>query len=111
MRLLQARAWRVSLALALTGFGAACSEGTVETTHVPRQCSFEPGDATLADTHGLRINEVMTANDGAWVDEAGQTDDFIELVNTSDHAISLSDFALSDKPGKATALPEVMVEA
>lgn len=80
--------------------------------HPPEACSFAVPDATDgAAQFPLRINEVMTGNDGAWVDEQGETDDFIELVNTGDRTILLSDYALGDKPGKATPLPEVELDA
>ncbi|HXK20419.1 MAG TPA: PEP/pyruvate-binding domain-containing protein [Polyangiaceae bacterium] len=75
-------------------------------------CSFVPIDATTGDdAPALRINEVMTSNDGAWVDEAGQTDDFVELVNTGDNAISLGDYLVSDKAGQATPLPDLQLDA
>ncbi len=41
----------------------------------------------------LRINEVMTGNDGAWVDEVGETDDFVELINTGRARCSLGDYS------------------
>ena len=31
----------------------------------------------------LRINEVVSNNEGVWVDEVGETDDYIELYNAS----------------------------
>jgi len=79
---------------------------------VPKECSFSLVDVTSgAGARPLRINEVMSGNDGAWVDEQGETDDFIELVNTSDEAIELGDYFLSDKPSEATRLPELSLEA
>src|SRR5882724_6382807 len=104
------------LVVTLFAVGAVACSGKHTTPPQPQppveQCSFAPAHATSgADTHGLRINEVMTSNDGAWVDEAGQTDDFIELVNTSDSAISLSDYLVGDKPGKAHPLPDLQLDA
>ena len=55
----------------------------------------------------LRINEVMSANDGANVDEFGETDDWIELRNASDQVIALDDFVISDKQGAVVTLPDV----
>lgn len=83
----------------------------METTYVVYRCGFSlaaprPGGAT----HPLRINEVMTKNDGAWVDEYGETDDFVEVINTGKTAIALDDYALGDKSGKATRLPEATLE-
>jgi hypothetical protein len=57
----------------------------------------------------LRINEVMTANDGAWVDEAGETDDFIELVNHGPKPLQLANYLVGDKPGSASVLPARML--
>lgn len=80
-------------------------------TPPPDPCAYSLADVTEETKHHrLRVNEVMTANDGAWVDEYGETDDFIELINTSDETIELSDYALGDKSGKATHLPELSLE-
>lgn len=53
----------------------------------------------------LRINEVMSANDGANVDEIGQADDWIELRNDSDESIWLDDFLIGDTGGARFGLP------
>ncbi|HEX6272783.1 MAG TPA: lamin tail domain-containing protein, partial [Polyangiaceae bacterium] len=57
---------------------------------------------------GLRINEVVSDNEGVWLDEQGETDDYIELFNTSRDAQSLSDYALVDKGGERE-LPDLTV--
>ena len=93
---------------------AACSGGTSTTHHQPPPvgCSYSLVDVASGDeVFPLRVNEVMTGNDGAWVDEAGETDDFIELINTGSDTIVLSDYALGDKPDEATELPELELEA
>jgi len=46
---------------------------------------------------GVVINEFMASNDMTAADPAGDFDDWIELYNTTDEAISLSGFFLSDK--------------
>jgi len=53
----------------------------------------------------LRVNEVMSANDGASVDEVGQADDWIELRNDSEESIWLDDFMIRDKQGATFNLP------
>ena len=53
----------------------------------------------------LVINELVASNDGAAVDDFGETDDFVELVNTSDEVLSLDDFAVSDGGPDAAPLP------
>lgn len=45
----------------------------------------------------LVINEIMTANKGAYADEFGEIYDWIELYNGTDEDIDLTGFALSDE--------------
>jgi hypothetical protein len=59
----------------------------------------------------LVINEVMTQNDGAWIDELGQADDWVELINRSDRTLQLSDYTLSDGSGVAAPLPRIQLGA
>ncbi|WP_441292624.1 PEP/pyruvate-binding domain-containing protein [Sorangium sp. KYC3313] len=92
--------------------GVGCSGETrlPAEEHPPetKVCDFElPVAASPALSGDLRINEVMTGNDGAWVDEVGETDDFIELMNIGQRALDLGEYALSDKSGKATRLPKL----
>lgn len=62
-----------------------------------------PADASPGP---LRINEIVAANDGVWVDEAGETDDWVELVNTSpDTRIWLDDYSLGEPGGPRHRLP------
>jgi len=58
----------------------------------------------------LLINEVMSQNDGAWVDDLAEADDWIELVNVGDDALQLSDFTIEDSGGTAIALPDVVLQ-
>jgi hypothetical protein len=98
--------------LVLASAVGGCSGGNIETTNEVFRCSYVPGRARPGTaSHALRINEVMTGNDGAWVDEQGETDDFVELINSGSDPISLSDYALADKAGRATPLPELTLEA
>jgi Pyruvate phosphate dikinase, AMP/ATP-binding domain/Lamin Tail Domain len=48
---------------------------------------------------GLVINEVVAKNEGVWVDEEGETDDYIELFNGSKERVHLGDYLLSDVSG------------
>jgi hypothetical protein len=57
---------------------------------------------------GLRFNEVVSSNEGVWLDEQGETDDYIELYNTSSDAVSLSDYVMVDDGGERT-LPDLTV--
>jgi hypothetical protein len=53
----------------------------------------------------LVINEVMSQNEGAWIDEAGEADDWVEVVNRSPYDLSLAEYALRDGAGETFALP------
>ena len=55
------------------------------------------------------INEVSASNSSTIYDEDGDTPDWIELLNTSDNPILLSDYYLSDKKGDLLLyrLPEI----
>ena len=53
----------------------------------------------------LVINEVMSQNEGAWIDENGEADDWLELVNRSDQMLDLSNYALQDSTSVRVALP------
>jgi len=57
---------------------------------------------------GLRINEVVSQNEGVFIDEQGETDDYIELYNTSSRAQSLSDYFIVDDGGERD-LPDLSV--
>lgn len=56
--------------------------------------------------HGLVINEIVSVNDGAWADEWGEDEDYIELVNTSNKPIRTGGYVLSDDSGKRAKLPD-----
>lgn len=61
-----------------------------------------PGPSTL------RLSEVMASNDGAYLDEQGEAEDFVELVNMGDEPIDLSDFSLNDS-GDRGRLPSRII--
>jgi hypothetical protein len=57
----------------------------------------------------LRINEVVSQNQGVWVDEAGETDDYVELINASSETRDLGEYVLQDS-SHTVALPKVSLE-
>jgi hypothetical protein len=59
----------------------------------------------------IRINELMADNDGAWIDEARETDDWVELVNTGSEPLSLLGYAISDDEDSYTFLPSATLAA
>lgn len=66
-------------------------------------------DMALPPTGPLWITEVMASNDGAWVDEIGETDDWFELHNASDAPLSLAGYRVGDDPDLRVALPPVTI--
>jgi hypothetical protein len=57
----------------------------------------------------IRINEVVSDNQGVWVDEAGETDDYVEFVNASSVPRNLSQYQLQDSSSRVR-LPDVLLE-
>ena len=56
--------------------------------------------ATMVVNGALIINEVMADPITGLTDEEGELSDWVELYNTTDYAISLDNYALSDKENK-----------
>ncbi len=48
--------------------------------------------------HSLVINEFLAINNGDWVDEYGEADDFLELYNGTDSTITLNGMRITDDP-------------
>ena len=61
-----------------------------------RMSENQPGSGSAAAGGVVRINEVMTSNKGAVPDEDGDFPDWVELYNTSDTAVDISGFGLTD---------------
>jgi hypothetical protein len=59
----------------------------------------------------LVINEVMSQNDGAWIDENGEADDWLEVVNRTSGDLSLAGYALHDESAGAFPLPARVLRA
>ncbi len=51
------------------------------------------------------ISEVMAKNEGAWVDEVGETDDWIELHNRSEASVDLTGWRIGDDPADVHPIP------
>ena len=75
----------------------ACGDGTAARV-VP---DGGPGGATAT----LRLNEIMSNDDGTAIDEEGEVGDWIELVNAGTEPVQLADFALSDAHHAPQRLP------
>ena len=53
----------------------------------------------------LVINEIVSANEGAGVDEIGEADDYIELANPGQIDARLDQFVIRDSSGAEARLP------
>src|SRR5690606_20093521 len=74
-------------------------------------CSGETAPPSgAASEAALRINEVVSDNEGVWLDEHGEADDYIELFNAGDAAIGRADFVIVESSG-SHALPAIEVPA
>lgn len=58
----------------------------------------------------LRINEAVSSNDGVWVDEAGETEDLVELVNVGPTRLWLDDYRLGDRSDETVRLPAIALD-
>lgn len=70
--------------------------------------TYDPDAVTLKSD--LRINEVVSDNEGVWLDEMGETDDYVELYNASPRTLRLSDYLIVDRSGEHS-LPDVTLES
>lgn len=100
------------LGVLLFGWLSGCGARTVHDDFSARRdagsaCAVPFADQTpLASTAlGLRIGEVVSANDGVYVDELGESDDWLELENAGPTPLMLSDYVLSDSAGNRQQLP------
>lgn len=65
----------------------------------------DPDDTGGQDT--LVVNEVVSSNDGVAIDETGQPEDWIELINSGTTSIRLADYAIADSGSAFIPLPDV----
>ena len=79
-----------ALSFVLVGLALGCGSLDPEALPQPRE---------------LRINEVVSDNEGVFIDELGETDDYVELYNASDRTLRLSDYVIVNK--KEHALPAI----
>jgi hypothetical protein len=76
----------------------------------PAPTTPDSGTPTSEALGPLRINELMAKNDGAWIDEVGEADDWIELTNASDQLIQLANYSIEDAAGASVSLPDVQLQ-
>jgi hypothetical protein len=70
-------------------------------------CSAAPS-VISAEPPDLRINELVSNNEGVWLDELGEADDYLELQNPTAEPRDLSEYALIDSGGEH-GLPSLSV--
>lgn len=71
---------------------------------------------TISEIHGggpIRLNEIMTANSGVYVDADGETPDWIEVANIGNRPVSLKGYVLarSAKAGNVFVFPDMILQA
>ncbi len=73
----------------------------------------DPLTANTGGTSSIIINEFVASNDNGLEDEDGDTEDWLELLNTGDTPVSLLGWALTDDPLLAAkwVFPDVSLEA
>lgn len=59
----------------------------------------------------LVLNEIMTSNKGAYVDEKGNLYDYIEIYNGEDESINLKGYGLSDEAEVKYTFPDITIES
>lgn len=72
---------------------------------VPVLLALANACSTNATHSPLVINEVMTDNDSAWLDDAHEVEDWIELKNVSSEPLLLEHYVLRDDRGRSFHLP------
>lgn len=66
--------------------------------------SGDAGDA-VNRTSALRLNEIMSNDDGTAIDEQGEVEDWIELINSGTEPIELAGYTLTDGDHPPQPLP------
>ena len=67
----------------------------------PRKTEDSTAVTEIVSTRGVWISEVMTSNGIAQSDETNEFPDWVEITNTTDKAVDLSGWSLTDKLSRA----------
>ena len=65
-----------------------------------RNAFLRPYLDALAEDSDVRLNELVTQNDGSTRDEAGDADPWVELYNPGPGPVTLNGFFLTDDPAE-----------
>lgn len=60
--------------------------------------------------HDVRFNEIVSNNEGVFIDERGETDDYIEIYNAGSEAVELGGYVVADESAEYV-FPEVGLAA
>jgi hypothetical protein len=66
---------------------------------------YEPASAVDGASSALRVNEVVSDNDGVEIDELGETDDYVELYNAGKKPLELATHFIADENDRVHRLP------
>jgi hypothetical protein len=94
--------WAKTLPLTLGSLLLSCGQHLPPeegNTPLPEICARE------TSSRQLRINEVMAKNEGSVIDDAAETEDWLELYNGGDEAVELSCVKISGGEGVGAVLP------
>ena len=58
----------------------------------------------------LVFNEIISNNEGVYIDENGELDDWIEIANASDGPLDLSEFSIADGGSPVIGLPSILLQ-
>ena len=58
----------------------------------------------------LVFNEIISNNEGVYIDENGELDDWVEIANASDGPLDLSDFSIADGGSPVIELPSILLQ-
>src|SRR5690348_7125100 len=98
-----ALAWLLFAALLATAEG--CGNAPPAPLIADCAAEFDPTVAVDPKASALRINELVSDNDGVEVDERGETDDYVELYNGGSESIELSSHYVADSKDELHQLP------
>ncbi len=91
------------LALCVMVVGLVLFAPQVEVTPAANLSGTEIDEASASSGNtDLKITEVMSSNRSAYPDEEGSFPDWVELTNTGDSVLDLTDYGLSDRADKIT---------
>jgi len=80
---------------------------------VLRDDSQAPRVAQIYTTGAIRLNEVMSSNSKVLIDRSGNSPDWVEVINTSDHSVNIGGWSLAPTENSASVFtfPDYTLQA